>query len=127
MHHHLKSLFFQLNQIESITTKHLYDKSLELFNVEIRRSGRGHFVFIIDGNGTPVRYPIRLSEFQERPKFYVSTKAEHELQIQKPMIDKFQLAQWARDVTRLIERSNRRKQEPVKKYRVKNRDRRMSR
>ena len=103
----LESLFYQLNQIESITTKQLYDKSLELFNVEIRRSGRGHVVFVTDGNGNPVRYPIRLSEFEERPKFYVSARAEQELQIQKPLIDKFQLAQWARDLNRLVEKSNR--------------------
>ena len=101
----LESLFFQLNQIESITTKQLYNKSLELFNVEIRKSGRGHVVFITDGNGNPVRYPMRLSEFDERPKFYVSARAEKELQIQKLLIDKFQLAQWARDLNRLAERS----------------------
>ncbi|QGY47767.1 relaxase/mobilization nuclease domain-containing protein [Maribellus comscasis] len=101
----LESLFFQLNQLESITTKQLYNKSLEFFNVEIRRSGRAHVVFIVDGNGNPVRYPIRLSEFEERPKFYVSAKTEQELQIQKSVIDKFQMAQWARDLNRLIERN----------------------
>ena len=101
----LERLFYQLNHIESITSKQLYDKSLELFNVEIRRSGRGHVVFVIDGAGNPVRYPIRLSDFEERPKFYVSARAEQELQIQKPLIDKFQLAQWARDLNRLIEKS----------------------
>ncbi len=100
----LESLFYQLNHIESITSRQLYDKSLELFNVEIRRSGRGHVVFITDGNGTTVRYPIRLSEFEERPKFYVSAKTEQELQIQKSVIDKFQMAQWARDLNRLVER-----------------------
>ncbi|HPF52310.1 MAG TPA: relaxase/mobilization nuclease domain-containing protein [Draconibacterium sp.] len=99
----LESLFYQLNHIESITSKQLYDKSLELFNVEIRRSGRGHVVFVTDGNGNPVRYPIRLSEFEERPRFYISIKAEKELQIQKQLIDKFQLAQWARDLNRLVE------------------------
>ncbi len=70
----LESLFYQLNQIESITTRQLYDKSLEFFNVEILRSGRGHVVFITDGNGNPVRYPMRLSEFQERPRLYVDEK-----------------------------------------------------
>jgi hypothetical protein len=99
----LESLFSQLNQIESITTKQLYDKSLELFNVEIRKSGKGHVVFITDGNGNPVRYPIRLSEFQEKPQFYISAKAEKELQISKPMIDKFQIAQLTRDLNRLVE------------------------
>lgn len=102
----LQSLFYQLNQIESITTKQLYKKSLELFNVEIRRSGRGHVVFITDENGSPVRYPIRLSEFEERPRFHPSKRAEKVLQITKPVIDKFQMAQWARDLNRLVERSS---------------------
>ena len=123
----LESLFYQLNPMESITTKQLYDKSLELFNVEVRRSGRGHVVFITDEIGNPIRYLIRLSEFQERPRFYLSAKAEQELQMQPQVIDQFQLAQWARDVNRLIERSNRRKEEPNMKYKVKNRGRGMSR
>ncbi|WP_319482096.1 relaxase/mobilization nuclease domain-containing protein [uncultured Draconibacterium sp.] len=101
----LESLFYQLNQIESINTKQLYDKSLELFNVEVRRSGRGHVVFIIDEIGNPIRYPIRLSEFQERPRFYLSAKVEQEIQIPTQIIDQFQLAQWARDVNRLMVRS----------------------
>ncbi|WP_319589436.1 relaxase/mobilization nuclease domain-containing protein [uncultured Draconibacterium sp.] len=122
----LESLFYQLNQIESISTKQLYDKSLELFNVEVRRSGRGHVVFITDEIGNPIRYPIRLSEFQERPRFYLSAKAEQEIQIKPQVIDQFQLAQWARDVNRLVERSSRRKKEPAMKYKVKNRDRGMS-
>lgn len=101
----LQSLFYQLNQIESISTKQLYDKSLELFNVEVRRSGRGHVVFITDEIGNPIRYPIRLSEFEERPRFYLAQSAEKELQIQKPVIDKFQMAKWARDLNRLMEKS----------------------
>ena len=101
----LETLFYELNQIESITTKHLYNKSLELFNVEIRQSGRGHVVFVADGNGNPVRYPIRLSDFRERPKFYVSAKEGKQIQQHKTVIDRFQLAQLARDLNRLVERS----------------------
>ncbi len=101
----LQELFRELNSMRSITTRELYEKSLAMFNIEIRRSGRGHVVFVTDGNGNPVRYPIRLSEFQERPRFYVSTRVEQELQIPKPVIDKFQLAQWARDLNRLVERN----------------------
>lgn len=123
----MESLFYQLNQIDSVSNKQLYNKSLELFNVEVRKSGRGHVVFVTDENGSPVRYPIRLSEFEERPRFHVSQSAEQELQVASPMIDEFQLAQWARDVNRLIERSTRRKKEPAMKYKVKNRDRGMSR
>ncbi len=101
----LESLFYQLNHIESITTKQLYDKSLELFNVKIQKSGWGHIVFIADRDGNPVRYPMRLSEFDERPRFYVSVREEKKLQIQKSVIDKFQLGQLARDLNRLVERS----------------------
>ncbi|WP_319228508.1 relaxase/mobilization nuclease domain-containing protein [Draconibacterium orientale] len=119
----LESLFYQLNQIESISTKQLYDKSLELFNVEVRRSGRGHVVFVTDEIGSPIRHPIRLSEFQERPRFYLSAKAEQEIQIPTQMIDKFQLAQWARDVNRLVEKSKGCKKQPNMKYKVKSRDR----
>ena len=123
----LESLFYQLNQIESISSKQLYDKSLELFNVEVRRSGRGHVVFVTDEIGNPIRYPIRLSEFQERPKFYLAKSAELEIQMQTQVIDQFQLAQWARDLNRLVEKSKGRKKEPHTKYRVKNRDRGISR
>jgi hypothetical protein len=123
----LESLFYQLNHIESISSKQLYDKSLELFNVEVRRSGRGHVVFVTDEIGNPIRYPIRLSEFQERPKFYLAKSVEQEIQVPTQMIDKFQLAQWARDVNRLVEKSKGRKKEPHKKYRVKNRSRGISR
>lgn len=98
----LQELFRQLNQLESITSKQLYDKSLARFNVEIRKSGRGHIVFITDGNGNPVRCPMPLSEFKERPRFYVSVNVENDLQISKPVIDKFQLGQWARDLNRLV-------------------------
>jgi hypothetical protein len=101
----LQELFKELNRIESITNKQLYDKSLAKFNVEIRRSGRGHVVFVTDGNGNPVRYPIRLSEFQERPRFYESTIVEQERQISKLLIANYQLGQWARDLNQLMERS----------------------
>jgi hypothetical protein len=92
-----------LNRIESITTKELYDKSLALFNIEIRKAGRGHVVFVTDGNGNPVRYPMRLSDFKERPRFYLSAKLENVLQQSNQGIDKFQVAQWARDLNRLVE------------------------
>jgi len=101
----LENLFYELNRIESITTKELYDKSLALFNIEIRKAGRGHVVFVTDGNGNPVRYPMRLSDFKERPRFYVSAKVEKEMQHSNQGIDKFQVAQWARDLNRLVEKS----------------------
>jgi hypothetical protein len=48
---------------------------------------------------------MRLSDFQERPRFFVSAKVEHEMQVSNPVIDKFQLGQLARDLNRLVERS----------------------
>ena len=48
----------------------MYDQALGLFQVEIRKAGRGHLVFVVDENGNPIRYPVKMSDFQERPKFY---------------------------------------------------------
>jgi len=66
----LESLFGQLNQMEFIDSKAMYDQALKMFNIEIRRFGKGHAAFVTDGAGIPVRYPIRLSEFDECPNFY---------------------------------------------------------
>jgi hypothetical protein len=67
----LESLFGQLNRMEFITSKELYDQALGLFQVEIRKAGRGHLVFVTDENGNPVRHPLRMSDFEERPRFYL--------------------------------------------------------
>ena len=68
----LENLFGQLNRMEFITSKEMYDQALKLFQVEIRKAGRGHLVFLTDENGNPIRHPVRMSDFQERPKFYLS-------------------------------------------------------
>jgi hypothetical protein len=68
----LEDLFGQLNRMEFITSKEMYDQALGLFQVEIRKAGRGHLVFITDENGNPIRHPVKMSDFQERPKFYLS-------------------------------------------------------
>ena len=50
---------------------------MKLFHVEIRQAQKGHLVFVTDGNGNPVRHPIKMSDFEERPRFYESKgKAE---------------------------------------------------
>jgi len=67
----LENLFGQLNQMEFITSKEMYDQALGLFQVEIRKAGRGHLVFVVDENGNPIRHPVKMSDFQERPKFYL--------------------------------------------------------
>jgi hypothetical protein len=106
----LENLFRHLNGLKEITTKTMYDEALKIFNVEIKKSGRGHIVMVTDGNGNPIRYPIRLSKFKEKPKFYQITKQINEQtrivekQISNSVIDKFQLGQLARDLNRLVKK-----------------------
>lgn len=71
----LESLFGQLNQMDFITSKEMYDQALKLFNVEVRKAGRGYSVFVMDENGNPIRHPVRMRDFEERPRFYL---AEHQ-------------------------------------------------
>lgn len=47
----------------------MYNEALKLFNVEIRKSGRGHIVVVTDGEGNLVSCPIRLSKFNEKSNF----------------------------------------------------------
>jgi len=74
----LEDLFRHMNQIDSISSKALYDEALKLVNVEIRKSGRGHIVVVADGEGKVIRYPIRLSKFKEKPIFWINKKEELE-------------------------------------------------
>jgi hypothetical protein len=69
----LENLFGQLNRMEFITSKEMYDQALKLFQVEIRKAGRGHLVFVNDENGNSIRHPVKMSNFEERPKFYLSS------------------------------------------------------
>ncbi len=107
----LENLFQHVNGLKEITSKEMYDEALKIFNVEIKKSGRGHIVLVTDGEGNPVRYPIRLSKFKEKPRFYQSTKQVNEQtriadkQFSNPVIDKFQMGQLVRNLNRLVERS----------------------
>lgn len=67
----LESLFGQLNQMEFITSKEMYDQALKLFNVEVRKAGRGYSAFVMDENEIPIRHPMRMSDFEERPRFHI--------------------------------------------------------
>ncbi len=67
----MESLFGQLNQMEFITSKEMYNQALKLFNVEVRKTGRGYTVFVTDENGNPIRHPVRIGDFDERPRFYL--------------------------------------------------------
>lgn len=72
----LEGLFQHLNGLEEITSKEAYLEVLKLFNVELKRSGRGYIVLVTDGAGNPIRYPIRLSNFKEKPKSFHSQKEQ---------------------------------------------------
>lgn len=50
----------------------MYYQISKVFQGEVRKSGRGHLVFVTDENGHPIRHPVKMSDFQERPKFYLS-------------------------------------------------------
>jgi hypothetical protein len=65
----MESLFCQLNRMEFITSKEMYDQALKLFNLEVRKAGRGYAVFVTGENGNLIRHPVRMSDFEERPKF----------------------------------------------------------
>ena len=47
----LENLFAHLNQIQEITSREMYNEALKLFNVEIKKSGRGHIVLVTDEEG----------------------------------------------------------------------------
>ena len=59
----------------------MYVQALKIFNVEIRKAGRGYSVFVTDENGNPVRHPVRMSNFEERPNFYQSSKLNKKSQL----------------------------------------------
>ncbi|MCG8600500.1 MAG: relaxase/mobilization nuclease domain-containing protein [Verrucomicrobiales bacterium] len=69
----LEELFQYFNGLDEITSKELYEEALRLFNVEIRKSRRGHIVVVTDEIGNLIRYPICLSNFKNCPEFYASS------------------------------------------------------
>lgn len=73
----LENLFKELNRMDFITSKQMYNDALRLFQVEIKQVQKGYLVFVTDGNGNPVRHPIKMADFEERPRFYLA-KANYE-------------------------------------------------
>jgi hypothetical protein len=59
----LENLFKHLSSLEDITSKEVYLEALKLLNVEVKKSGRGHIVLVTNGEGNPICYSIRLSNF----------------------------------------------------------------
>ena len=131
----LENLFKHLNERDELTTKNLYDQALLTFNVEVQKSGRGHIVVVLGDDGKPARYPIRLSKFKNKPKFYFKENrlAEHETvekqqsqQQKKPdtsEVDLRSLGAVARDLNRLVERSKWHKENPKTKYKTRKKKR----
>ncbi len=120
----LENLFQHLNQIPEINTKEMYSEALKLFNVEIRKSGRGHIVVVTDDNGYPIRYPIRLSNFKEGPRFFNGLQTGLEMQVNNQVFDKFQIAQWVRDLNRLVGKNKTHEKTTNPKLKRKGRNRR---
>ena len=77
----LESLFKELNKMDFITSKLMYNDALKLFYIEIRQVQKGHLVFVTDGNENPIRHPIKLSDFQEKPRFYESKEKSEKIGI----------------------------------------------
>nr|WP_320153989.1 relaxase/mobilization nuclease domain-containing protein [uncultured Draconibacterium sp.] len=110
----LENLFKHLNEKDELTTKDMYDQALLSFKVEIQKSGRGHIVVVLGDDGKPARYPIRLSNFKNKPRFYSKENrlAEQETVGKQQKFDKSQnidltkVGVIARDLNRLVERSN---------------------
>lgn len=112
----LENLFKHLNAIDELTTKDLYDQALMTFKVEIQKSGRGHIVVVLGDDGKPARYPIRLSKFKNKPRFYSAqqkleeTETTRNRQQSKPPqeLDLQKLGVLARDLNKITDRSNQR-------------------
>ncbi len=68
----LESLFTELNRMDFITSKQMYNDALKLFHIEIKAANKGYLIFVTDGSGNPIRHPVKLSDFQEKPRFYES-------------------------------------------------------
>ncbi len=136
----LENLFKHLNEKDELTTKDLYDQALLTFKVEVQKSGRGHIVVVLGHDGKPARYPIRLSSFKNKPKFY--SKENKQGAIEKETVERQQTQQklrpdstevdlrkvgaMARNVNRLIEKNSKTKRsvEPKVKRKKKGRQKR---
>ena len=77
----LENLFAEINRMDFVTSKQMYNDALKLFHIEIRQVQKGHLIFVNDGNGNPVRHPIKMSDFVERPRFYQSKGKDEKMEL----------------------------------------------
>lgn len=90
--------------------------------MEIRQSGRGHFVVVTDGMGKVIRYPIRLTKFKEQIKFYQKEKQLAEMLKRIRHKDTFRYDSLRSDFLKELLgqiKKNKQNQDAKKKYRVK--------
>jgi hypothetical protein len=84
----LESLFRELNKMDFITSKQIYNDALKLFHVGIKAANKGYLVFVTDEQGNPVRYPMKMSEFEERPRFYLTKGKVEKTGVDSHKLDK---------------------------------------
>jgi hypothetical protein len=80
---------------------------------------------VTDDIGNLIRYPIRLSNFKEEPRFFIGLQAQLEMQANNQVFDKFHIAQWVRDLNKLVERSKNQDKTAKPKLKKKSRFRRL--
>ena len=62
--------------MEFIATKEMYDQALKLFNVEIKKAGKGCSVFVTDENGNSIRHPINDERILRRGRSFIRMKSK---------------------------------------------------
>lgn len=88
MKQNIESLFREINKMDFITSKQMYNDALKLFHIEIKQVNKGHLVFVTDEQGNPIRHPIKMSDFQERPRFYQSKGEAEKIGLDGIKLDK---------------------------------------
>ena len=93
----LENLFKELDRIDFITN------ALRLFHIKIKPANKGHLIFVTDGIGNPVLHSIKMSDFQERPRFYKSQgKTEKIKQADPNTLDKVNHSKEALGIYRML-------------------------
>lgn len=98
----LESLFRELNKMDFITSKPMYDDALKLFHIEIKAANKGYLIFVTDEQGNPVRYPMKMSEFGERPRFYQVNGRIKKLGLVDQNLDKMTISKENKNSSRML-------------------------
>lgn len=98
----LESLFRELNKMDFITSKPMYDDALKLFHIEIKSANKGYLIFVTDEHGNAVRYPMKMSEFEEKPRFYQWKGKVEELGIMTHNLEKMNISKENQNSYRML-------------------------